>query len=150
MLVDHLRRAGFASRRVSIELRGFAGALEHYRLHHFAHLGSSVRIRRLLRIGSPPRPAMGRYLRPAFRASRAGWYRVPPLATAEIAEMICTGVTLTSCPMASDPMEFADQLLTGRKQSAILSRQLDPRKLANPKRGCRLVELLIPKRAARA
>ncbi len=50
---------------------------------------------------------------------------------AEIAEIICTGVTLTSCPMATDPIELGVQFSSGAQHAAIFSRQFDSGGLAD-------------------
>ena len=73
-----------------------------------------------------------------------GRYSVPPLAIAEIAEMIWTGVTLTSWPIASEPIELAVQFSIGRSKPRFSPGQLDASQLTDAEVANRVVE---PRRA---
>ena len=62
----------------------------------------------------------------------------------ETMETSCIGVTPTSCPMASDPIDDAPHFFTGRSKPARLARQLHARALAKAEVANVLVEAVRP------
>ena len=68
-----------------------------------------------------------------MRSTSLGEISVPPLASAECAAIICSGVTASSWPIDSDALEYDDQTFTGRNMPPISPGRPDPGTRPNPK-----------------